>query len=50
MPEMKSRLKALKKQYGDKEGAAIFSKMEKEGKNVRVRVKAKKKKFKRFKK
>jgi len=47
---MQSRLTALKKQYGDKEGESIFNKMESEGKNTRVKKEPKKKKFRRFKK
>ena len=33
MPIMKSRMKALQKQYGKKEGESIYYKMEQEGKN-----------------
>lgn len=49
MPILKSRMKALKKQYGEKEGEAIYNKMESEGKNRRIEkpsVKSKKKIFK----
>jgi hypothetical protein len=49
MPIMKSRMKALKKQYGDKKGEDIYYAMEQEGKNKRKKKKpAKAKKVKRF--
>lgn len=41
MPILKSRMKALQKQYGKKEGEAIYNKMESEGKNLRKRKKSK---------
>jgi len=47
---LKSRLAALQKQYGEKEGKNIYDKMETEGKNKRVKKQPKKKAFKRFKK
>jgi hypothetical protein len=50
MPVLKSRMAALQKQYGEKEGKKIYFKMEEEGKNKRAQPKTKKKKFKRFKK
>jgi len=50
MSLMQSRMKALQKQYGDKEGESIYNKMEEEGKNTRAKKTPKKKKFKRFKK
>lgn len=34
---MQSKMKALKKRYGDKEGEDIYNKLEKEGKNKRVK-------------
>lgn len=40
MPILKSRMKALKKQYGEKEGEAIYNKMESEGKNIRINKKS----------
>lgn len=43
---MKSRLAALKKRYGEKEGQEIYFKMEEEGKNKRKKPKKNKVKFK----
>lgn len=50
MPIMESRMKALKKQYGDKKGEEIYNKMEQEGKNVPKKKTPTKKKVKPFKK
>ena len=47
---MQSKMKALKKQYGEEKGKEIYFKMESEGKNIRKKSTPKKKKFKRFKK
>jgi hypothetical protein len=46
MEIMKSKMKALQKRYGKKEGEDIYNKLEKEGKNVRVKKKPKKNVFK----
>jgi len=43
---MESKMKALQKRYGDKEGKDIYDKLEKEGKNQRVKKKSKKNPFK----
>ena len=49
MPIMKSRMAALKKQYGDKEGEEIYYKMEAEGKNKKAKKKPVKKRRKKLK-
>jgi len=46
MPILKSKMKALQKRYGKKEGEDIYNKLEKAGKNQRVKKKPKKNVFK----
>jgi len=46
MDIMKSKMKALQKRYGKKEGEDIYNKLEKEGKNKRAKKKPKKNPFK----
>jgi len=49
MPILKSKMKALQKQYGKEEGKSIYDKLEAEGKNKRVKPKTSTKKKKIFK-